>query len=281
MTDPNWWNQATQRGTPSSTQPIPYHPTQPLQPVEPPRRRRGRGWTALLVVLACFALLTVAADRGAAILAERALGRGMQQQQGLAEPATASIAGFPFLTQAFAGHYRQIDLAAAVVPTGAGVPLDQVTVRLTDVTASAADLLAGRTDRLRAGRVAVRARVGYRSLDTLVAQRIDPDRLAVRFSDGGSNRLAVTGTVSTVLGELQVKGLVAAELTADGVRLGLVPGSVDGLPEVVGRLLADLLDVTVAAPAVSGIRPNGVEVGAAGVTLTGTGTDVPLSRLAG
>jgi hypothetical protein len=257
-----------------------FGPLQDLGRPQPARRRRGRGWAALVVVLVCLGLLAAAADRGAALVAERALGRGVQQEQGLARPAVASISGFPFLTQALRGRYRQVDLVADAVPTGAGLTVDRVTVRLTDVSAGVSDLLAGRTDRLRAGRVAVRARVGYPTLNALVAERVDADRLAVRLSDGGGNRLEVVGTVRTVLGRLQVRGLLKATLVGKGIRLQLVPGSVAGLPAVADRLLADLLDVTLEAPTqVSGIRPTGVEVAADGVTLTGTGTDVPLGDL--
>lgn len=295
MTDPSWWNPGA--SGPGQTQPIPQHPTQPIgrptgrvqdgryqgaqHPGRPAGRRRGRGWTALLVVLACFALLAVAADRGADLLAERAVGQGVQREQGLAAPADVSIAGFPFLTQLLSGRYRQIDLAADGVQAGSGLTVDRVTVRLTDVSAGASDLLAGRTDRLRAGAVSVRARVGYASLDRVFADRLGTDQLAVTFADGGRNRLAVTGTLRTVLGDLQVKGLVSARLVEQGIRLRLVPGSVPGLPPVADRLLQDLFDLTLPLPAqVSGIRPTTVEIGPDGVTLTGTGTDIPLGRLA-
>lgn len=301
------------------TQPIPQYPTRPIGPVGPGgpggpgspggpggrpggfgplqglapgqdvgplpsavrRRRRGRGWAALLVVLVCFGLLAVAADRGAVMLAENALGRGVQTEQRLDRPARVSIAGFPFLTQALAGRYRQIDLAADGVPTGNGLVADQVTVRLADVTASASDLVAGRVDRLRAGRVTVRARVGYDAVDAVVAEQLRNDILVVRFADGGDNRLEVTGTIRTLVGELQLKGLVRASLVERGIRLQLVPRSVQGLPGAVDGLLADLLDLTLATPdQVSGIRPTRLEVGPDGITLTGAGTDVPLGDLA-
>lgn len=297
------------------TQPIPQHPTRPIGPppgvppgrasrppqgpfrgplqdlapgqgqgrrsLPPASRRRGRGWAALLVVLVCLGLLAAAADRGAAKLAERALGRGVQTEQRLARPADVSIAGVPFLTQAFNGRYRQIDLAAAGVPTGNGLTVDRITVRLTDVTANASDLIAGRADRLRAGRVTVRALVGYRALDAVVADQLRSDALTVRFADGGGDRLAVTGTVRTPLGELQLRGKVRATLVGQGIRLRLVAGSVQGLPNAVDQLLSDLLDVTLAAPdQVSGLRPTGIEVGPTGITLTGAGTDVPLGILA-
>jgi LmeA-like phospholipid-binding len=253
--------------------------TEPTRPI--PVARRRRGWVALLLVVGLLGLVLLALDRAADLVSERAVARAVQQQQGLTRPPTVSISGFPFLTQAVAGRFEQVDLTAVGVPAGTGLTVDQVQVRLAGVQARGSDLLAGRTDGLTADRLTIRAVVGYRSIDEVVADRLASDQLVVRFGAGGNGRLAVRGTIGSQLGDLSVQGLMRVQLVDGGVRLRLDPGSVRGLPAAAFDLLGPLLNLTIESPnLVSGVRPTGLAVGPDGITLTAVGTNVLLSSLA-
>jgi hypothetical protein len=79
------------------------------------RRSHGARW---LVVLVVFAVLLVAADRVALIVAERAAARTVQSAQHLDRTPTVSIAGFPFLTQLVAGRFAKVTASASELTVG-------------------------------------------------------------------------------------------------------------------------------------------------------------------
>jgi hypothetical protein len=66
----------------------------------------------LIIVLVVLVGLFVAADFGAAALAESAVSRQMRQQVGLVDDPSVRINGFPFLTQAISGRYGSVDVVA-------------------------------------------------------------------------------------------------------------------------------------------------------------------------
>jgi hypothetical protein len=86
--------------------------------------RRGRRWP-WITVIALIALvgLVIAADRITAALAESAVAKRIDQQSPFVDSnskAHVSIHGFPFLTQALAGRYDDIQV------TGNGLTIDEV-----------------------------------------------------------------------------------------------------------------------------------------------------------
>lgn len=84
----------------------------------PPRRRRGRGWIALLVVLVVLAVLFVIADQVAKAYAQNTIASKVQSSSGLSAKPSVTIEGFPFLTQVATHDVRAIDLSASNVPAG-------------------------------------------------------------------------------------------------------------------------------------------------------------------
>ena len=84
----------------------------------PPRRRRGRGWIALLVVLAVLAVLFVIGDQVAKAYAQNTIASKVQSSSGMSAKPSVTIEGFPFLTQVAAHDVRVIDLSANNVPAG-------------------------------------------------------------------------------------------------------------------------------------------------------------------
>jgi hypothetical protein len=94
----------------------------------------------LIIVLLVLVGLLVAADFGAAALAESAVSRQMRSQLGLVDDPSVRINGFPFLTQALTGRYPSIDVDATRIPYGSFKELE-ITAQLHDVTAPLGMLL--------------------------------------------------------------------------------------------------------------------------------------------
>jgi len=116
----------------------------------------------VVVVLLVLAGLLVVGDFAAAAVAESAVSRQLRDQLGLRTDPDVRINGFPFTTQALAGEYGSVDVAADVVGEAEG------TVR---VSADGVERLVGGVRRLR--------------IDTL-----DAAALQVAVDNGGDPGLA-------------------------------------------------------------------------------------------
>jgi hypothetical protein len=77
----------------------------------PRRRRRGRGWIALLVVLVILGAAFVVGDQVARTYAQNMIANKIQSSGFPAKPSV-TIKGFPFLTQVAAHDIRTIDISA-------------------------------------------------------------------------------------------------------------------------------------------------------------------------
>ena len=84
----------------------------------PRRRRRGRGWIALLIVLVVLAVLFVIGDQVAKAYAQNTIASKIQSSSGMSSKPSVSIEGFPFLTQIAQHDVRVIDVSANNVPAG-------------------------------------------------------------------------------------------------------------------------------------------------------------------
>ena len=164
-------------------------------PVARPLRKRT-GWCSgvrkLIIAVLVVVALAVAADFGAAAYAEHTVATQMRQQLELRSDPSARINGFPFLTQALAGHYSAIDVRA----TGVSVdPLHDLDVEATlhDVTAPLAEVTAGDLHSVRAARVDGRVRIK----DTDLGRTIGIEDLRIQQpSDEEIKELLPAGTPS-------------------------------------------------------------------------------------
>jgi LmeA-like phospholipid-binding len=84
----------------------------------PRRRRRGRGWIALLIVLVVLAVLFVIGDQVAKAYAQNTIASKIQSSSGMSSKPSVNIEGFPFLTQIAQHDVRVIDVSANNVPAG-------------------------------------------------------------------------------------------------------------------------------------------------------------------
>lgn len=216
----------------------------------------------LVIGVLVLAGLLVAADFGAAALAESAVSRQMRAELGLADDPSVRINGFPFLTQAVSGEYPSIDVDAQHLAVG---PFQQVEVnaQLHDVTAPLSMLLSSGAKTVHVAGAQGRVQIGATDIQRLVPgltkARIEPvDAAALRrlVEQGADADVAnldperaarLVGTTDVpgkpvelaVLVTLNLKGSVAS-LGARDVRLS--DGTELPLPAAARRSLLALFD---------------------------------------
>ena len=73
----------------------------------------------LVIVVLVLLALGLAADRGAAYVAEGLIAQKVEDEEGV-ESAQVDVHGFPFLTQALSGDFKEIELSMPAVDTAIG-----------------------------------------------------------------------------------------------------------------------------------------------------------------
>jgi hypothetical protein len=190
----------------------------------------------LVIALLVLVGLLVAADFGAAALAESAVSREMRQQIGLADDPSVRINGFPFLTQALSGRYSSIDVDAQRLTVGQFKQVE-LTAHLDDVTAPLSMLLGSGPKSVQVARAEGAVRVGPNDLERLVPdvskvriETVDTKALQQVVKDGGDAALAridpdkaarIVGTVD-LLGK-PVEVAVIASLQLSGGKATIAP----------------------------------------------------------
>ncbi|MEV6234750.1 LmeA family phospholipid-binding protein [Saccharopolyspora shandongensis] len=101
----------------------------------------------LAIALVIIVGLLVGADFGAAAIAEYQVSKRLAEQMQLRENPDVRINGFPFLTQAIAGNYRDVQVAANAVQVG---QLNEVGIEadLHGARVSTADVISGTADHI-------------------------------------------------------------------------------------------------------------------------------------
>lgn len=112
----------------------------------------------LVVTILVLAGLLVAADFGTAAAAEYQIAKQLRSEFDLSRDPSVRINGIPFLTQALAGSYGEIDMQATGLPVG---PLTDVAVEATmyDVEAPLDELMSGSLTTVQIDEVEGRVRI--------------------------------------------------------------------------------------------------------------------------
>ncbi len=224
----------------------------------------------LLITLGVLVVLLVAADRVGVLVAEDQVAAQVAQRGQLAGEPDVDITGFPFLTQAVAGHYDDVRLSLTADDLGqpAGTTAD---ISLQGVRLPLSDVLGGDVSQLPVDRVDGRASVPY----ALLAGQLGGDTTLAREDDG----LRITKTVE-VLGQT-IPLTAAGQVALDGQDLVVTVESAAGagidIPDVLLQQAQDLLDFRYTLPALPfGLQLTGLQVADRGVDVTVAATDVVL-----
>ncbi|MFC4948508.1 DUF2993 domain-containing protein [Pseudonocardia sp. GCM10023141] len=191
------------------------------------------------VIIAALVLivLLVAADFGAAALAESAVSKQMRQQIGLADDPSVRINGFPFLTQAISGQYGSVDVDATRLTVGR---LQEVSIsaQLRDVTAPLSMLLGSGPKTLQVKDMQGTARISAKDLQRLVPSLTD---LRIDNIDATALQKAATTSGDASLAQIDPKNAVRLGGTATiltqklDVSVIAVLELVDGQAQIVPR----------------------------------------------
>lgn len=225
----------------------------------------------LLATLLVLVALAVGADRLAVVVAQQQVATKLQSSGGLSTTPHVSIHGFPFLTQAVAGDYSDVEVSASGVTAG-GARLSELAVALRGLHVSLRDAVSGSVTAAPVDRVTATVLLSYADLQAQLRDR----RLTLAPA---GDKLRVTGSV-TVLGRtvsvsalstLRLRGTTVV-VTATSFQVG--SGAADA---VLTRALAGRLDFETRIGRLPyGLQPTGVRVTPAGVQATAAATSVVL-----
>ena len=235
---------------------------------------------ALLTLIVVVALLLVAADRVAWYVAERGVATAIQQSEDLPQRPDVSINGVPFLTQAWRGRYRDVDVAFRDVPAADGVTVESLDAHLTGVHVPLRDVLNRSVERTPVDQAAATGRVTFAALDAASARQIPSSRLIVRYGPGSApDRLSLTGTYTTRAGAIRLRGETRLTARNGSLVATLVPESLN-VPVVVRATVARLLGVTYELPELPfGFQVRSVTVAEDGVTVSAAAENVVLGQV--
>lgn len=229
---------------------------------------RGLVATIVLVVIALFV-----GDRVAVVLAQHEIGRRVAEENHLAQQPRVDITGFPFLTQALDGHYREIGIRVGDW-SDKDITVHDLDITLTDVTAPLNDLIHQRTSNLVAEKATATALVPY---DVIV--KYAPT--GVRSITKGPKGLRVTGTF-TIEG-VQVPGTMDVTVAPTPTGFEVTPVSIQaeaGGPEVSLDLLRQWLTFTVPLQQLPlGAHLTAIQPGPDGVHVTAVANNAHFSDL--
>jgi hypothetical protein len=233
--------------------------------------RRAGCLGALVFLLLLVLGLLVVVDRVGVGIAEDRVATQVAQRGGLAGPPEVDITGFPFLTQALRGEYRDVRLQLTAEQLGqpAGTHAD---VSLRGVRVPLSDVLSGSVQQIPVDRVDGTATISY----ALLAQQLGGDTVLTQEGDG----IRVTRRVEVLGTELPLTATGTVRLEGGDVVIDVGDASAGSLqvPDAVLRRAAGLLDLRYPVPALPfGLQLTSAVPAADGVDVRVEATDTVLS----
>lgn len=186
----------------------------------------------LLTGLVVLALFLVVADRVGVQIAQRQVAHQLRTSAGLTSDPSASITGFPFLTQAVSGRYNRIELTTGSFRRG-GVRLASLTVSLHGVELPLSQALSGTVSAVPVAALTASAVVTYAdvaSVGSLAGVSVTPTGSGVRVTA----RLTVLGQAVEVSTDSTVRlsgssvVITAQKLTVLGQSSSLLDNALAG-----------------------------------------------------
>ncbi|MCA1226752.1 LmeA family phospholipid-binding protein [Saccharopolyspora sp. 6M] len=258
----------------------------------------------LVVTLLLVLGLLVVADYGAASVAEYQVSQQVREQLELDEDPSVRVHGFPFLTQAVAGDYRDVELAAKAVRVGRlselGVEanLHHARVPLSDVVGGTANEI--QVDEL-VGRVKLKASdvgrfIGITDLTINPAPKDALDEPADDANEGSSGtagtgtsdrsraKVALDGSLDIAGNDVRVKviavlSLLNGQLTIEPKKLDIADQALSDIPlgDVFEKSILQQFTTTI-DPGVLPfeVRPTAVRVERGALVMEGTAEDVTI-----
>lgn len=184
----------------------------------------------LIIAVVSLLALALVVDFGAAAYSEYRVSRAIREGGSLSSDPQVIIHGFPFVTQAADGHYRNVEIRAQDVPNEY-VGSTTIEANLRGVTVPLSDLVDGSVNTVPVdeldGRVRIDAKDLGRFLDIVDLQVSAPpaDPADGTGGSGGSGSTTTGGVVLTgtvPIGPVETEVSVQADLLLDGARVDIV-----------------------------------------------------------
>jgi hypothetical protein len=260
----------------------------------------------LVIAVLVIVVLAVAADFGAAAVAEYTLAQQLRARLELPFDPAVRINGVPFLTQALAGRYSAIDIRATGLPVD---PLRDVAVEATlyDVDAPLSEVTSGNLQSVQAVRVDGRVRIKDADLgraigieDLRIQQPSDEEikqllpagtpspgqqpGSAAATDDRAAIRMVATTDLAGLRTEVIGVGLIeltggVARITVLDMRLARDGVGTANLPGEIRRLLLKTLSTDVKTGGLPfAVTPTGISVQPGALVVEGTANNVSLGQ---
>lgn len=233
----------------------------------------GRGVKVLIGLLLALVVLAVVGDRVGVLVAQRAAESKLAGYAQFQDKPTVHIHGVPFLTQAIAGRYDDVELTSDAVQLS-NVTGSDLDVHLRGAHISLGDLVGGDVKEVPVDRVDGTVVVPY---SALVAQSSIPN---LKLSSEGS-QIVATGSVTlpgTSVGvSVTAKGTIA--VSGSTIKLDVASVSVNGatVPSVVTDQVATLVADSLSLPRLPfQLKTAEVSADPDGALITATATNVVL-----
>lgn len=255
----------------------------------------------LVITLLVLAGLLVAVDFGAAAAAEYQVSKQLRSEVDLAADPSVRINGFPFLTQAIAGTYSDIDVQASGLSVG---QLRDVAVEATlyDVDAELAQVMSGTLSSLQADEVEGRVRIKDTDLGRAIGindLRLQPaseeevekalgSGAVSRSDEDGRAAVRMVATTDLVGERSEVIAIALVRLTEGTIRVTPVDLRLSGqeigevtLPAAIRKPLLAAFTTTIEPGELPfTVTPTAVYVETGSLIVEGTAEDVSLDQAA-
>ncbi len=128
----------------------------------------SKGVRRLLIIVIVVVAVLVAADFGTAAAAEYQISKQMRSELNLTSDPSVDIKGFPFITQALGGDYKDIAVSANGVPVGNTLRDLEVDADLKNVRIPLSDVLSGKFSALTVDEVDGQVQINASDLGRLI-----------------------------------------------------------------------------------------------------------------
>jgi hypothetical protein len=219
----------------------------------------SKGVRRLLIIVIVVVAVLVAADFGMAAAAEYQVSKQMRSELNLTSDPSVDIEGFPFITQAIGGDYRDISVAASGVAVNNTLRDLEVDADLKNVRISLSNVLSGNFSSLSIdevdGQVQIKASdlgrllgipdltINPESLDFIEGFGVDEKQQQIQQVTGNTNStsagIGLSGTVDiagvqTTVSAYGLISLVGSDIVVKPTKLELSNSSITGpIPDAI------------------------------------------------
>ena len=227
----------------------------------------------LLVAVGILLVLLVLLDRVGVLFADQAVAKQIRTELALRQNPSVTIHGFPFLNQAVAGQYSDVQVRIPSVDSG---PLHNLRVdaRLKGLRAPLDRVVSGNLSSIPVRDITGTVSVRYADL----AAASGVPGLRIGAAGGG---LRVSGQVQLPTGPVEASAVAAVSVLGNDLVVTATQAEVDGveLPPAVLATAARLLSFRVSARSLPlALQITGVQIGTDALTVAAKAHDVVLRR---